>query len=63
MEKKRRDSAAEWKRASGVWQNWAEKHWNESDQNPFAQPRAQDPGVESAGVDTPVDPDLKQGTP
>lgn len=34
---KSEDRAAEWKRASGVWQSWSELHWKESGTNPFEQ--------------------------
>ena len=63
MAAKRRDSAAEWKRESGIWHNWAEKHWSESGQNPFGQPRDKDAGVEPVRAETPEDPELRPGTP
>lgn len=37
-----KDSAAEWKRASGVWHDWTEQHWSDRDSNPFRRRTAKD---------------------
>jgi len=35
MTKEKKDTAAEWKRESGVWHYWAEKSWPGRKSDPF----------------------------